>query len=371
MKTPAMEPARPVDTVLFLGAGASDFAGYQTFRGFGDLILDPLLRYKEGLPSIAPETPRLISEIHEALERMQRPATHDNYLWLLTEYNNFCEKFDTHTALQERFPPIKDDVRSFHALSTSAINDLTKTTFCHYSRYRKADARTEIRSLYEELAILNDNNAPFLPVFTTNYDLLIEDTFDEAYNIPGKLVLYNGIPGCTRPGTQWSSDAYQDTGISLYRLHGCIAWFCNGHEQASAPVWRRSETIDTNLLSRMCVMFPGREIEHGRDPHGFGFKLLFNSLLHCRRVLFIGFSFRDDDVMQVLLAANALRDEPLTILIIDPRLTRGDVLRQLEGAARRSASLVRIPSEGNVRSKRMRFGEANCRNDVLEFIQSA
>ncbi len=303
---------------------------------------------------------------------MKRPATHDNYLWLLTDYHNFCEKFDTHTGLQSRFPRISDDIRSFDRLSTTVINDLTKTTFCHYSRPRETGAiGEEIRSLYEDLASQNDPTDPFLSIFTTNYDLLLEDIFTDSRRLPAKVPFCNGIPGRTRRGAKWTPKAYANTGINLYRLHGCIGWFQDNMEDPGASVsFCRPDSIDADFINRLCVMYPGRELERGRNPHGFGFKALFHALLNCRAVLFIGFSFRDDDVMQVLLAANALRVHPLRLLMVDPRITPGDVLHNLEGAARRSAFQVKLPSETEFDWLRTSFGYNGIKQAVLEFVKA-
>lgn len=366
-------PMKHADTILFLGAGASDFAGYQTFRRFGDLLLDEGLRYRENLPGIATETPRLILEMQSALERMQRPATHDNYLWLLTDYHNFCEKFDTHTGLQSRFPRITDDIRSFDSLSTIVINDLTRTTFCHYSRERHTGvAGEEVRSLYEHLATRNNPSDPFLPIYSTNYDLLLEDLFADSRRTPSRIQFFNGIPGRTRRGARWSPKAYETAGVHLYRLHGCISWFHDNLENPGSSVsFVRPESIDGDLLNRLCVMFPGRELERGRNPHGYGFRLLFSSLLRCKVALFIGFSFRDDDVMQVLLAANALREHPLRIFMVDPRIGPSDVLANLDGAAKRSAFQVRLPRDGDLHWLRQNYGQPGVKQAVLEFLDGA
>lgn len=366
-----LKSLRQASTVLFLGAGASAFAGYQTFRGFGDLILNDLIRFKEGLPVIAPETPRLISELNEALRRMRRPATHDQYLWLLTEYQNFCEKFDVHTGLQDRFPRISDEVHAFGGVATAAIGDVTKTTFSHYSRQRDTGAvGEEIRSLYEELAARNDHTEPFLPIYTTNYDLLIEDLFADPQKTEHSIPLCNGIPGRTRRGAKWTPSAYQTAGVHLYRLHGCVGWFNEPQNKGGTEVvFQRPDQISGDLLNRLCVMFPGHEKERGKDPHGFGFRLLYSSLLTCRTVVFIGFSFRDDDVMQILLAANAARERPLRILMIDPRVGEQEALGNFGGAASRSAFHVRLPQTADMTWLRMNFGVPGLKNTMMDYIK--
>lgn len=365
------QDVRSVDTLLFLGAGASQFAGYHTFRRFGDLVTDPVLRLQEGLPEQSDETPRLVHSLNQALRDMHRPTTHDNYLWLLTDYHTFCGKFDTHTGLQDRFPRIKDEIHAFNSTTITVINDLTQTTYCHYSRQRDlGSGGEEVRSLYEELALRNSRSEPFLPVFTTNYDLLMEDLFNETRNPSVGLPLSNGISGRTRRGGKWSPRFYENAGVHLYRLHGCVGWFHDSDDLAHSPItFRRPERLDGGMLNRLCVMFPGRELEIGRDPHGYGFRLLYSHLLHCRRVLFIGFSFRDDDVMQILLAANAARKEPLVIRVVDPRLDCSEVLGNLLGASLRTPFMAALPATNTISCLRMDFGMKGCKDEVLEFLR--
>lgn len=361
---------RNVETLLFLGAGASQFAGYHTFRRFGDLITDPVVRLLERLPEQSDETPRLILSLNQALRDMHRPTTHDNYLWLLSDYHTFCGKFDTHTGLQERFPRIRDEIRAFDSTTVTVINDLTQTTFCHYSRQRDpGQCGQEVRSFYEELAILNSRTEPFLPVFTTNYDLLIEDLFNETQNPSVRLSLSNGISGRTRKGGKWSPKFYEPTGINLYRLHGCVGWFHVSDDLPQPSIaFSRPERLDGSMLNRLCVMFPGHELERGRNPHGFGFRLLYSYLLLCRTVVFIGFSFRDDDVMQILLAANAVREKPLVIKVIDPRIDQNEVRDNLRGASLRSPFMAELPEAQAISCLHIDFGTSGCKEKILEFV---
>ena len=281
-----------IDTLLFLGAGASQFAGYHTFQRFGDLITDPVVRLKEGLPDQSDETPRLIESLNQALSAMHRPTTHDNYLWLLTDYHTFCGKFDTHSGLQDRFPRIRDEIHAFDSTIVNVINDLTQTTYCHYCRQRDLGPKgQEVRSLYEELSIINNSTDPFLPVFTTNYDLLIEDMFDDKRDSSVAVQLINGIPNRTRKGAKWNPKLYQKGGVHLYRLHGCVAWFRAPEDQSQNPVsFARPDCLDGDMLSRLCVMFPGRELQVGNDPHAYAFRRLYSYLLCCKKAVFIGFS---------------------------------------------------------------------------------
>jgi hypothetical protein len=362
-----------LDTLLFLGAGASQFAGYHTFQRFGQLITDPLVRYKEQLPAQSDETPRLVESLNQALRDMHRPTTHDNYLWLLDDYHTFCGKFDTHSGLQDRFPRIRDEIRAFDSTIVTVINDITQTTYCHYSRQRDlCPIGQEVRSLYEELALVNSSTDPLLPVFTTNYDLLLEDMFDNRRDSSVAIPLINGIPNRTRRRAKWSPKLYEERGVHLYRLHGCVAWFRASDDQSQNSVaFARPDCLDGDMLSRLCVMFPGRELQIGNDPHGYAFRRLYSYLLRCKKVVFIGFSFRDDDIMQILLAANAARKKPLQMRIIDPSIGRDEIIKNLQGAALRSPFIAAVPPPNAISCLRMEFGINGCKQEVLEFLEKA
>jgi len=333
-------------------------------------MTDPVVRLLEGLPHQSEETPRLIESLNQALMAMHRPTTHDNYLWLLNDYHTFCGKFDTHSGIQNRFPRIRDEIHAFESMITTVINDLTQTTYCHYSRQRDlGPVGQEVRSLYEELALRNSRTEPFLPVFTTNYDLLLEDVFKDNRDSSIAVPLITGIPSRTRKGGKWNPTYYNRRGVHLYRLHGCVAWFRVSEDQSQSTVaFERPDSLDGDMLGRLCVMFPGRELMIGNDPHGYAFRHLYSHLLRCKKAVFIGFSFRDDDVMQILLAANATREEPIQMRIIDQSIGPDEVIEKLQGAGLRSPFISAVPPAIAIRCLRMDFGDTGCKNRVLNFL---
>ena len=359
-----------LDTLLFLGAGASQFAGYHTFQRFGELLTDQVVRLKEGLPNQSKATPLLIESLNQALKAMHRPATHDNYLWLLNDYHTFCGKFNTHAGLQDQFPRIRDEIHAFLETIETVINDLTQTTYCHYSRQRNlGTAGQEVRSLYEALAIRNNKTDPFLPVFTTNYDLLLEDLFRENRGSSFSVPLFTGISGRTRERGKWNPRLYDNNGVHLFRLHGCVAWFRASEDQSQNKVtFARPVSLDADMLCRLCVMFPGRELRVGNDPHGYAFRRLYSCILRCKKLVFVGFSFRDDDVMQILLAANAARKKSVQIRIIDPSIGSEEVIKNLQGAGLRSPFMSTVPPALAIKCLRLEFGGPGCKDKVLEFL---
>jgi hypothetical protein len=103
-------------------------------------------------------------------------------------------------------------------------------------------------------------------------------------------------------------------------------------------------------------MYPGLERERGSGPHGHGFRAFYHLLRLCDLIVFIGFSFRDDDVMHIVLNALAERRERLKVLIVDNSLTAPNVASCLEEAERRSSFPARTPKEGSIKGMKLRFG---------------
>jgi hypothetical protein len=118
-------------------------------------------------------------------------------------------------------------------------------------------------------------------------------------------------------------------------------------------------------------MYPGHEAERGAGPHGFGFRKFYAALQTCELVVFIGFSFRDEDVKHVLLNALSGRRGKPRILMVDQLYGALDLQSRLEEASRRSPLPCRVPGKREIRSIKLRFGEsAEDDMQVLDTCQS-
>jgi hypothetical protein len=327
---------------LFLGSGASAFSGYQTFATFRELIFDEPLRQKEQLPELHPETAQIIKQIDSELRRSDRPPTHDNYLWALQDYQRFCESFHSHRFVQDTFTTMWNNFGQFSLAINHAIDDITRITLCHYAQNRvglaerdKLNTMRKVAGFYHELGAINDWNRPFLPAFTTNYDLLLED-MATANIFESDFPVLSGFTLPLREASPWTEESFdsQEGGFHLYRAHGCVCWF----NREPQRVYFHRDALQQNWRSEMCVMIPGREICRGHLPHSAAFRRFFQTLKTVDVVIFIGFSFRDDDIMHILLAGAASREskKPLKVLIANPNLQANEVQLRLRGAMTRS-----------------------------------
>jgi hypothetical protein len=347
--------------ILFLGAGASSFAGYHTFVSFPELLFNNEIRKDENMPPLSSNISRILKAIKESLERNNKPTTHDNFLWRLDSYTNLLRLNQSDDVLQDF---LRENTRLYDLFicTDQAINQISNTTVHHYSlnRVQKAKQNDNITyekmksvfEFYKELANFNTNYS--LPIFTTNYDLFLEDLIKEFSGINNFLV--NGISNNTDEETFWSPDFYlQIQGLQLYRLHGCVNWFYHTREDNNVYFHRKNAVFQE--MGKLCAMYPGRETKIGMNPHGLAFKTLYSSLTSCDLAVFIGFSFRDDDVMHVFLKALSEREGEPKILVVDPLYNSLDVQHRLEDSATRSAFPSKIPNDKQINSIKAYFGE--------------
>jgi hypothetical protein len=353
--------------ILYLGAGASYFAGYHTFVNFPDLLFNPDLRKSEGMPNLDPNSERILQAIRKSLVENNKATTHDNFLWRLDGYNQFLR-------LNQSDPVLQDYLRGNNRLydlficTEQAISQISTSTVHHYSSKRVEMAKAvngpvfenmhRVLSLYHDIAKLNGINAA-LPVFTTNYDMLLEDLINEfagQNKIP--ITLVNGIHGLTKELMPWDSQEYACSSslctLHLHRLHGCVCWFY--HDPGDSNIYFHRYDATQQQIDKLYAMYPGREARIGIGPHGNSFRTFYQQLQVCNLVIFIGFSFRDDDVMHVLLKALAERRGKLKILVVDLVYNKDDVRNKLSDASHRTSFPFRIPKAGEIESLKMRFG---------------
>jgi len=184
------------------------------------------------------------------------------------------------------------------------------------------------------------------------------DHLDEIGFTSDELKLVNGIPGLATEQAAWTADEYSraaHAGIHLYRLHGCVSWV---YHPADERVFHHRFDLLQQRPQDLCVMIPGKEIWRGKNPRALAFRELYNNFRCCDVALFIGFSFRDLDVKQLLLAANAVRlKKAIRLVVVDNELNRESVFSRLDDASRETQFPVKFPEQELVTVIRMRFGE--------------
>ncbi len=368
--------------VLFLGAGASAFAEYRTFAGFAELLFDPALRYHERLPALDSLTVLILEEILNSLKAKGIAQTHDNFLWALGDYRPFARILRVDTVLRSRFArntEQQQSLMSFTEAVDKATDQITLTTVRHYGGNRlQATIDTcsrflqckNVYTFYKSLAARNNSRQPFLPTFTTNYDMLIEDMIERFAGRNNDTVFINGIPSVRTEGSEWNAGLYSTKpnnhfNLHLYRLHGCVCWFYN---RSGAVYFARRENHSVKS-SDLTLVYPGSTSHLGATPHSLGFRRLFNMTVSANIFIAIGYSFRDDDVNQLIATAIFHRQRPLKLLVVDPMLQSQDVRDRIVQSVRRTPLPMIVPDLKDISCVNAHFGVAGFENHINESLE--
>jgi hypothetical protein len=149
-----------------------------------------------------------------------------------------------------------------------------------------------------------------LDIFTTNYDLVIENALQE---LDGDefMFKYSGATGRVQKFLnlgQWQEDASRSGGL-LTKLHGSLNWKVSGDRIAIG------DSAFTGTHAKHAIIYPGFK---GRSNAAFfePFHDYFSRMLaSADHVLIVGFAFRDEYISQILRTSLA---PAATVTVVDP-----------------------------------------------------
>ena len=246
----------------------------------------------------------------------------------------------------------------------------------------------QIRDFYVKLATENNSRKPYLPIFTTNYDTFIEDLFKDS---KPKFLVEDGMQECKEKCAQfrercsehfWDKDKYDSThgGLHLMKMHGCVRWFYKSNDQNKKDEENQKvcfysknylEMSKPNL-DKLCVMYPGRKQFPGYDPQDFAFNKFYEMLLECEIIIFIGFSFRDEDINHLLMSAYKQRksksSHTFEIFALDPNINNVYIRNEFKKTKYNTEFPIEIPSDSDIKYSNFRFGEKN--KDLEDFLKN-
>ncbi len=285
--------------LVFVGAGGSaavDREQYPTTVGF----------FKR-LPGEITNTP-LFPKVCGFLKDQQGKETIDieDVLEILDELQADCKKMRTPTTITGWAMRGRTDIISRIDLSGIEIlerdhviplsNDIKERVYEFYGAHpasNKLSAWTRLLKGLEEI----DST---LEIFTTNYDLVLEDVIEEA-----KVKVDCGLDRSQRSTrldpTVWNSSSrplFNPDGGLLTKLHGSVDWQrLNGDIIVGGPFY-------TGDHQNHCLLYPGYKGVPTEEP----FRAFHNHLRSVVReeygaltaAIFIGFAFRDDYINSIL-----------------------------------------------------------------------
>lgn len=308
-------------TVLFLGAGASAPLGFPTTKQVMERIgLEPSNPTKQ--KEVTKHT-ELLSKIYGQLPVDKRDL--EGILDYLRSVNNELNSYQLNILrdkLQAQSPPdfqatIGDIVTNYKEKAKELEEGIKEYMFNLYVfQPEKHGKKTE--EIYRPLINLSlidrifEEDVEELPIFTTNYDLVIENLIDRPFMRNFELV--DGFQPADRRGERIFSLAEYEksrdrTTIKLFKLHGGLNWL-NRKVDDRIIAWPDiiNPKGSLNYDATPWIIYPAGYGPYPRDEFHVLHDYLEGYLTNAKRCIVIGYTFRDigrashifDDVMRDL-----------------------------------------------------------------------
>ena len=150
-----------------------------------------------------------------------------------------------------------------------------------------------------------------LEIFTTNYDKIFECTIS-LNGLPIELGrTYNPITDSLIVDTNlWTGES--DKLNKLTKLHGSVTWKWVGPDEKYVECTNLKD-IDFDY-TRNAILYPG----HKGRPSEYPFSLFYMWLEHvaaeCKAAIFVGYSFRDEEINRILIQGIGNRDIRIAVI---------------------------------------------------------
>lgn len=318
--------------IVFLGAGASVPLGMKTTVEFYEWLQSYSEIDYSFLGSIAQHIDQPSEEVNK---RIDVEAILD-FLERVIEAGKLLEKLGDAEHMRNILKKNEELLKQVHKVLPEVLQ-LRHTSICvrnlkqnielherikdlvvsHYSEIDKDKAFELYNPIFQEF---QNYPCPFhtLPVFTTNYDLAME----KAYEHPeAGFRLIDGFERKKRTTPEWSGRFYQEykspkngLDVILFKLHGSVDW----HLTPAGSIQRvEARQRDPGQLKTILIYPSRQKREIHVEPFRTSYDYLFACLAHAKTCLIIGFSFRDQEIVEELRAAIGI-NKNLKLGIIDP-----------------------------------------------------
>lgn len=352
--------------VLFLGAGASAPLGMKTTVQFINWVssrdnIDLDLLYG------------IIKNVEPSKEVGKAPDIEAvlDYLEKLVEAGELFRKLGDLKTLEqlEKEKRERDNsitARPYPSVTSLATNvklrdQIEDLVVEHYSEMEVNKAYSHYGPLYAGFSINR------LPIFTTNYDLSVEKFYEHP---KVRVRLIDGFKKDKLTIPHWSDEVYQDyvpqeegKDIILFKLHGSVDWFKTpgGDIQRTEAKQRDPGSLKTVLV------YPTRtKREIHEEPFRTNYDYLLACLAHARVCFVVGFSFRDQEIVEHFREAAGLnKDLRVVIFDTEERAVEG-ISTKLKLA--RPPEIIKIPSEAA--ENNIRFVARHIKEEVSKLIDS-
>jgi tetratricopeptide (TPR) repeat protein len=311
-----------VDTIFFLGAGASVKAGVPDTFG--------LVETFKAHVSDQAETSQALTKILEILEDWKRTNDEGGQrvdIELLLETLERLDRKD------------KDILLKFYEVARYKLSGYSekRPIITQLKDFVKAEGivpSENISYLEHFLGFVTDYKP--LDIFSVNYDISVEqfcNTFKTSYT--------DGFDN------KWNPKLFEENrfDIRLYKLHGSIMWYRTdrGDYVKIPTLSRHSETeLITGERADTLMLYPMRKWEYA-EPLLELLLVLKRRLENAGFVIVVGYSFRDDHIRNIFWDA-AIRNPKLNIILISPSAHRIYKGRLMTYEATEHQNATKIPS---------------------------
>lgn len=318
-------------TVLFLGAGASAPLGFPiTKQVMAEIGLEPANPTKLGEVTKHSE---LLTKIYGQLSPDKRDLEGIlAYLGIVNDELNSYQLSILTSIIQAQSPadfkPTIVDIVTKHKEELKELEDNIKEHMFNLYVFQPEKHTDKVEKIYKPLidALLVDpifeTDIEELAIFTTNYDLAIENLVDRPFMRNFEFV--DGFEAIGRYGERVLSLAeyekpHDKTTIKLFKLHGGLNWL-NRKTDDRIIAWPDiiNPRGNTNYDATPWIIYPAGYGPYPRDEFHVLHDYLERYLAKAKRCIVIGYTFRDigraahifDDVMRDL-------NKQLSVIISD------------------------------------------------------
>ena len=270
-------------TALFLGAGASEFAGLPTTTGLMDGVRTRVKNTGKNVYNLDSVTEIIINQDHyKDIEKLYDGI--DRMLRLRDDVSNIRPVF----IVVEANSTLKNTINALRRVRL-VIRDVLLNSFDI-----KSDTHNTIRQMYNMVRSVIGGGGPgeFL-VFTTNYDTVLEKYCDM-----NNLVVVNGFrqEGHLRRvwADKWTTDAADY--MHLIKLHGSIFW----HEDSDGDIVETGTVAQRDYKHDVLIAPTEGVKDYDKNPFPALWKHFVEEIGKVDVLLVIGFSYRDEEIVGMI-----------------------------------------------------------------------
>ena len=333
-----MAKIHEANTILFVGAGASIPFGYQTTDQFiteiRNMSLDPaeteIFNFYAEAPNATIED--IIRALDIRIKESDNPLLRQETLlpFRTVAIENAEQKNNLQTQSQELAPNLEKRLSAYKTLKAKIISQL----YISYSDRPELEKAWEVYKDY--IDIVRQRNGDIVPIFTTNYDRVIEclaDIHDSDVNqvVRGFKQQKRGIPR----NPIWAPEGVFDQEpkgdkVFLFKLHGSLNWRIDKRDQLREAEEGLFELRD--LWKENVLIPPGTvDFQYG-EPYQSLRTYLEGYLEKAQTCVVIGYRF-DDPTIRDIFVRSLERDLRLIMLNPEAETINADKFPQFENIA--------------------------------------